>query len=134
MDDLTANIRRSEMTCQCGCGYDCADYELLTVVQDSADFFKHRDSADKVRILVKSGDRCPDHNRKEGGADNSYHLYAKAMDYVVQTWNGHAWITITADDLAAYLDGKYPHKYGIIIYWSGRVHFDIRQTKYRKRM
>ncbi len=131
---LTANISREEMTCKCGCGYDVADFELLTVVQDSADFFKHRDSSDKVRIIVRSGNRCKKHNHHIGGAESSYHIEAKAIDYVVQTWNGHEWVTVTADDLSAYLDGKYPHKYGIIIYWAGRIHFDIRQTKYRKRM
>ncbi len=106
MGDLTSNISRKEMACSCGC----------------------------VRILVKSGCRCPKHNRLIGGAENSYHLYAKGIDYVVQTWNGQEWITISASELARYLDKKYPEKYGIIIYWSGRVHFDIRQTKYRKRM
>jgi hypothetical protein len=55
------------------------------------------------------------------------------MDYIVQTWDGDDWVTVSADDLSAYLDGKYPEKYGIIIYWSGRVHLDIRQNKYRRR-
>ena len=119
------------MACKCGCGFDVADYELLNIVQDSADFFKHRNGSDRVRVLIKSGNRCPLHNRAEGGADNSQHLYAKAMDYVVETWDGVKWNRVSTDDLAAYLDGKYPNRYGIGKYWSGRVHFDVRGTRAR---
>lgn len=140
MSDLTANIDRSEMACECGCGFDVADYELLTVVQDSAEFFKHRDRAYKVRILVKSGNRCVSHNESVQLEVNknyiplsskSQHIHAKAIDYAIDTWNGMKWCRVSADDLSTYLDGKYADKYGIGRYWSGRIHLDVRPGKAR---
>lgn len=34
-------------------------------------------------LIITSGYRCPEHNKKVGGAPNSYHLYGKAADIAV---------------------------------------------------
>jgi uncharacterized protein YcbK (DUF882 family) len=137
---LTKNISRYEMACQCGCGFDASDYELLMVAQDSADFFMHRDKASRVRMLIKSGNRCVEHNeeiQKKYNKDyvpfssDSQHIHGKAIDYVLETWNGMHWVRISTDELATYLDKKYPGTYGIGKYWSGRIHLDVRVAKAR---
>lgn len=141
MSNLTANISRHEMLCKCGkCTFDVADYELLIVAQDAADFFKHRYRADKVMMIITSGNRCKEHNeivQLEFDPDyipfssNSYHIHGKAMDFKLKIFVNGQWEFIRAYELAQYLDSKYPHKYGVITYWAGRVHLDIRTTKYR---
>ena len=135
MSDLTANISRSEMACPC-CEhpkFDVADYELLTVAQDSAEFFKHRYSADRVAVSVLSGNRCKTHNRTVGGADESQHIDAKALDYRLKVYVDGAWRFISSHELSEYLDSKYPGKYGIGLYPRGRVHLDCRPSRARWR-
>lgn len=131
MGDLTSNLSRSEVSCQCGCGFDVTDYELILAVQDSGNFFKHIDSADHVIVIVTSGNRCEKHNKGIGGAPDSQHLYGKAMDYKVKTVKNGETRLIQANELYAFLDGKYPEKYGIGMYQRGRVHLDVRQHKAR---
>lgn len=128
---LTKNISRVEIECSCGCGFDVADYELLTVAQESADFFLHRDRADKVVMIITSGNRCKLHNKKIGGASNSQHTHGKAMDYKLKTIKNDETRFVSAYELAEFLDGKYPEKYGIGKYPMGRVHLDVRQQKAR---
>ena len=128
---LTKNISRHEINCKCElCSitpFDVADYELITAVQDAVDFFVAKEKADKGVLIITSGNRCPQHNRTIGGADNSQHLYGKAMDFIIKV-NGNR---IPTNELASYLDGKYPHQYGIGKYAAGRVHLDVRPNRAR---
>ena len=39
MGDLSLNLSRHEFACQCGCGYDTVDFELVTVVQEGCEYF-----------------------------------------------------------------------------------------------
>ena len=139
MHKLTANISREEMACQCGCGFDTADYELVTVMQDSADFFMRRDGADKVMIIVKSGNRCQEYNEviQKIWKKNYISLSSKsqhmksASDYKLKTFVKGSWKFISSHELGQYLDSKYPNKYGIGTYQRGRVHLDIRPMRTR---
>ena len=63
------------MTCQCGCGYDTVDTELLDMLNQI------RAAFGPVRIT--SGCRCPEHNAEVGGAPDSQHLRGRAADIVV---------------------------------------------------
>ncbi len=40
MGDLTDNLSRSEMACNCGCGFDVVDYDLAVTLQDAVDHFE----------------------------------------------------------------------------------------------
>jgi len=132
LGDLTPNISRYEVACQCGCGFDVYDVELSRAVQQSADFFKKRDGAEKVMIDVFSGNRCFSHNMAIPNASrDSQHVKGKAIDYMVSTYKDGKWTLITTSELSEYLDGKYPDKYGIGKYWSGRVHLDVRDYRAR---
>lgn len=77
----------------------------------------------KKPIIITSGYRTVSHNAKVGGAKYSYHTRGMAAD-------------IRADgmkpkELAKVLDKIVPNSCGIIVYDSW-VHFDTRNTKYRK--
>jgi len=61
-------FKEREMVCKCSrCQEAYIDSDLmdkLTVARDNA----------KIPFIINSGCRCPEHNRREGGAENSDHL------------------------------------------------------------
>ncbi len=68
--------------------------------------------------------RTETHNKRVGGASNSYHLYGMAADIWVRD--------ITPVELAKVIDTMFPTTYGVIAYpKKGIVHFDVRARKYR---
>lgn len=75
-------------------------------------------------VIVTSGYRTPDWNKKAGGAKYSYHMRGMAADIKV---NG-----MTPKEVAKKLNELVPDECGIIVYNSW-VHFDVRYgRKYRK--
>lgn len=74
-------------------------------------------------VIVTSGYRTPDWNKKTGGAKYSYHMRGMAADIRV---NG-----MTPKQVASKLSEIVPDECGIIVYKSW-VHFDVRTSKYRK--
>ncbi|WP_417842012.1 D-Ala-D-Ala carboxypeptidase family metallohydrolase [Terasakiella sp.] len=95
---LSPNFYRHEFACNCGCGFDTVDAELVVVVQDIRDHFG-------VPVSFNSACRCPAHNAAEGGAEHSLHLYARAADVVVKG--------VMPSKVHEYLIAKYPDRYGI---------------------
>lgn len=126
MGDLTPNLSRHEFQCKCGkCDEQSpVDFELVTVIQDSADYFAKKLGLPRVTVVVHSGYRCPWWNGKEGGAKDSYHPKKLAADYSI--------LEVSAKDLYSYLVQKYPSTYGIGEYKSW-VHVDTRQLRARWR-
>lgn len=104
-----------EFACKCGCGLSEVSDELIDVLVDVREHYN-------APVKINSGRRCVEHNRKEGGASNSKHLTGEAADIVVKGVN--------AEDVADYLESKYPDKYGIGRY-NGRTHIDVRKQKAR---
>lgn len=74
-------------------------------------------------VIITSGYRTPEWNKKCGGAKYSYHMCGMAADIRA---NG-----ISAKELANKLNAIVPDECGIIVYNSW-VHFDVRTSKYRK--
>lgn len=74
-------------------------------------------------VIITSGYRTPEWNKKCEGAKYSYHMRGMAADIRV---NG-----ISAKELANKLNEIVPNECGIIVYNSW-VHFDVRTSKYRK--
>ena len=74
-------------------------------------------------IIINSGYRTPEWNKKCGGAKYSYHMRGMAADIRADG--------ITPKELANKLDKIVPDECGIIVYKSW-VHFDTRTSKYRK--
>lgn len=75
-------------------------------------------------VNITNAYRTEAHNKRVGGASNSYHLYGMAADIYV---NG-----VDATTLAKTIDSLFPAAYGVIAYpKKGFVHFDVRAKKYR---
>lgn len=74
-------------------------------------------------VIITSGYRTPEWNKKREGAKYSYHMRGMAADIRV---NG-----MSAKELANKLNEIVPDECGIIVY-SNWVHFDVRTRKYRK--
>lgn len=75
-------------------------------------------------IIITSGYRTPEHNKKVGGAKYSYHMRGCAVDIIVKD--------MTPKEIAKILDKIVPSDCCGIIVESSWVHFDTRAKKYRK--
>lgn len=75
-------------------------------------------------VIITSGYRTPDWNKKIGGAKYSYHMRGMAAD--IQVYG------MTPKEVAKKLKDIVPNdECGIIVY-KNWVHFDVRHSKYRK--
>ena len=135
MGDMTRSLSRREFACKCNCGFDTVDFDLPFILQDAVDHFQKLYPLKNIKIRINSGCRCDTHNAKEGGTprgaitfSGSQHLHGKAADFYL--YDGNTGIVINPDDVAAYLERKYPNSLGIG-YYKGRTHVDTRPTKKR---
>ena len=73
IDMITANFSHAEMACRCGCGFDpTGDDEFMKMLQQLRE---------RIGPLpVNSGNRCEEHNKKEGGYPRSAHLQSQGAD------------------------------------------------------
>ena len=124
---LSKNLSRSEFVCRCSCGFNAVDIELITLIQGAADYFKKMHKADRVFIIITSGNRCARHNAIEGGVYSSQHILGIAADHKIKVKIKGNTFTVDAEDLAAYYSELHPEKLGIGIYPKGRVHLDVRE-------
>lgn len=126
MGDLSQRLSRYEFACQCGCGFDTVDAELVQVLEDCADFFQ-RDLAgvDRVKIIITSGARCSIHNEMIGGSPKSQHVAGRAADFTLTAVYHDGEARINDDIIADYLELQHPNQYGIGRY-QGRTHLDTR--------
>ena len=108
---LNRHFHRSEFACQCGCGADTVDYELLVGLTMVRQYFGRR-------VIINSALRCLKHNRSIGSKDTSQHVLAKAADFVVDT--------IPSSEVADFLERKHPTHCGIGRY-DTFTHFDVRK-------
>lgn len=117
-------FKREEFTCECGCGFDAVDEELLEVLEHL------RLEFDKP-VIITGGNRCKEHNEKAqkeansayiANSSKSQHVFGKAVDLKV--------VGIDADEVADYLLYAYPNSHGIGRY-VGRTHIDVRDVKAR---
>ena len=111
--NISKHFKRAEFACSCGCGFDTVDHETLNVLE------KIREHFDKP-VVITSGCRCPDHNKRVGGAPDSHHIKGRAVDFRVQG--------VASSEAYDYLDQQYYDQYGIGLY-STWVHIDTRSEK-----
>lgn len=109
-------FRVKEFACKDGSPVVFIDEHLVTIL----DILR-----EKLRkpVIVTSGYRTPEWNKKCEGAKYSYHMRGMAADIRVEG--------MKAKDLANELNKIVPDECGIIVY-NGWVHFDVRTGKYRK--
>jgi len=135
MGDLSKNLSRHEMACSDGCGFDTADHQLVTVLQDVTDSFD-------AYIVITGGNRCREHNYKlrelyesSGGVRgaktscNSQHVFGRAADFKLLRVSDRE--QIDPHLVYGYLDAKYPDSLGIGLY-SNRIHADTKTGKARR--
>ena len=126
---ISKHFKRSEFECQCGCGQDTVDYELLIIMEEIHRYFDI--IYGKCYVFISSGNRCELRNSETpGSSDTSKHLESKACDFKVYYFglNGSKEYVDT-QIVYNYLVEKYPNKYGIIKH-KHFIHFDVRETRY----
>lgn len=115
---------RDEFACNCGCGFNVVDCELLAVLVDLREKFG--------RVNITGPNRCLLHNEVVQKKYNrsyvpfssrSYHMKGLAVDAKFP----HA----DVKKVYTYLCDKYPSKYGFILYHN-RIHIDVRPWEYRE--
>jgi uncharacterized protein YcbK (DUF882 family) len=106
---------RSEFACECGCGYDTVDAELLEVLTIVREHFAHP-------VSINSGCRCPSHNAAIKGSPRSQHQYGRAADIVVKG--------VSPGVVHDYINAKFPNQYGLGRYETF-THVDTRGWKAR---
>jgi len=94
------------------CGRDSIDIETVTHI----DYERHHWG---LPVSITSGFRCEKHNRDVGGADDSQHLFARAIDSKI--------VGISLRQRYDYYNSRWPDRYGIGVYpaWN-MLHFDTR--------
>lgn len=112
--NLTAHFKVKEFACKDGTDTVFIARELPVVCE----YIRMRCNKG---ITVNSAYRTPAHNKKEGGVDNSQHLYGTAAD--LKTPSGY-----TPAKLASIAREIMPNWGGVGIYTWG-IHVDVRETK-----
>ena len=113
---ITDHFKVKEFACKDGSPVVFIDEYLVTLLEIL------RKTINKP-IIITSGYRTPERNKKVGGAKYSYHMRGYAADIRV---NG-----MTPKEVAKELNKIVPNNCGIIVY-DNWVHFDVRNKKYRK--
>lgn len=114
--EITSHFKVKEFACKDGSPVVFTDEHLVCLLEIL------RKTINKP-VIVTSGYRTPEHNKKVGGAKYSYHMRGMAADIRVYG--------MTPKELAKELDKIAADECGIIVYKSW-VHFDTRTSKYRK--
>ena len=79
-EQMSRNFKRSEFACKCGCGYSDISQTLVNTVQEIRDYIGKS-------VIIVSGCRCQEHNRKVGGVRDSAHTTGEAADIMVKGWD-----------------------------------------------
>lgn len=131
------HFSREELACECGCGFDTMDYELILMLEDGRSYFS--DIYGKVKVVITSGNRCVAHNEEVQRkyvknyipfSSKSQHIFGKAVDHKYYYLKNGDWVQIDSDEIYDYYDKKYPSSTGAGKY-KNRTHLDSRKQKAR---
>ena len=110
---LSLNFKVREFACKDGSDVIFISLTLVDILQKVRTHFGKR-------VTVNSAFRTLSHNKSQGGATNSQHLYGLAADIVVSNTPPKA--------VAEYVETLLPNSGGIGIY-KNFTHVDVRTTK-----
>lgn len=113
--NLSANFKVKEFACKDGSDPVFISPELVEVLQKIRSHFGEA-------VTINSAYRTPTHNKKEGGATYSQHLYGTGADIKVTG--------VTPKQVAQYAETLLSGRGGIGIY-SNFTHIDVRDVKSR---
>lgn len=117
MGDLTKNISRRELACNCGCGFDSMDWETINAVQECCDRFSESMGGIRIYCEITSAARCLAYNLRVGSNNASQHPKARAIDFKIRG--------VAPKTIYDYLNTRYSGRYGIGLYPTF-VHLDTR--------
>lgn len=128
MGDLTKNISKHELKCNCGkCDVYIQDHEpVINAVQRCCDYFAKEYGVAKVTLNITSAARCYEYNREIGSNDESQHPRCSAVDIQIYI-NG---AQVPPNLVGNYFDNQYPSGCGIGVYETF-THFDTRSIRAR---
>lgn len=112
MSQITPNFDASELECPCGCK-TLPSLLAISRLQQLRDWYAKP-------MIINSGMRCEEHNKKVGGSKKSWHMKGMAFDIKAKTAQEKYQL--------AYLAMKLGWN-GIIVY-SSWLHIDLREKKY----
>lgn len=110
--NITENFRLKEFACKDGSDIVVLHEEFVQKIQQIRSHFN-------LPVTINSAYRTPEHNKREGGSSNSYHVKGRAFDIVVKG--------VSPNEVA-----KYAQTIGIngIIQYNSFTHIDSRLKKY----
>lgn len=115
---LTSSFKVSEFACNDGSDVILIHPDLPSVLQNIRNQFGKP-------IIINSGYRTPEYNKKVGGATRSQHCYGTAADIVV---DGVSPASVAAAAEKALKEMDYPGGIGL---YKSFVHVDVRSKRYR---
>lgn len=110
--ELSKNFKVKEFKCKDGSDEILIDDKLISYLQQIRDYFNKP-------VIINSGYRTQEHNRRVGGALNSYHKQGRAADISISG--------VTTRDIASF--AEFIGCLGIGLY-DNFVHIDSRDNKY----
>lgn len=115
---LTSSFKVREFACNDGSDVILIHPDLPSVLQNIRNQFGKP-------IIINSGYRTPEYNKKVGGATRSQHCYGTAADIVV---DGVSPASVAAAAEKALKEMDYPGGIGL---YKSFVHVDVRSKRYR---
>lgn len=112
---VSEHFEAEEFACKDGSFELLLCTELLEALEKIRNHFQ-------APCTINSGYRTPSHNKKVGGAGNSYHCKGMAADIIVK---GHS-----SKEVAKYANSILDK--GGVIRYTNFVHIDVRESKYRR--
>ena len=88
MDKIVLHFKKEEFMCKCGCKTNLINMKIIHILENLREMVKKP-------IIITSGYRCYNHNKKIGGKENSAHLFGLAADfYVLGISTSIAWVLL----------------------------------------